>query len=128
MGAHQEGQTGQTGPAEPGRKPLALDGDLAGSLNLPEEVNTREAAAILGCCKHTVLQFLEGGLLEWRNAAPPSSNRPVFRFTLRSVLQLRLGYKVGSARPPRADTKPKMPRRKIDAAAYQAKHVRRKKR
>src|SRR6516162_10229337 len=42
-------------------------------VELPEEVTTQEAAEILGCCKHTVLHYLAEGLLEWRNAAPPSS-------------------------------------------------------
>lgn len=98
---------------------------LINRLNLPEEVTTQQAAEILGCCKHTVLQYLEEGFLEWRNAAPLSSARPVYRFTLRSVLELRLGYKVGSANPQgRGNVKPR--KRTATASGHQLKHVRRK--
>jgi hypothetical protein len=105
---------------------LAAADDLVKRLALPEEVSTQQASEILGCCKHTVLQFLDDGLLEWRNAAPPSSNRPVFRFTLRSVLQLRLAYKTGSPRPPREEMKASPPRKRVDTGGYQVKHLRRK--
>jgi len=97
-------------------------------LNLPEEVTTQQAAAILRCCKHTVLQYLEQGVLEWRNLAPPSSHRPVFRFTLRSVLELRLGYQRGSARPPQPVKPAKFRHRPDPASIFQPKHLRRKQR
>jgi predicted ArsR family transcriptional regulator len=97
-------------------------------LNLPAEVSTQEAAAILGCCKHTVLQYLEEGLLEWRNIAPPSSNRPIYRFTLRSVTELRLAYQRGSARPPQASKATEKKRRSKPAFDYKPQHLRRKKR
>lgn len=96
----------------------------ARQLDLPEEVSTQQAAAILGCCKHTVLHYMEAGLLEWRNAAPPSSARPVFRFTLRSVLDIRLGYKTGSPSP-NAEAKLKPRQRKAVPSGYQIKHLRR---
>lgn len=92
-------------------------------LDLPEEVSTQQAAEILGCCKHTVLQYMEAGMLEWRNAAPPSSARPVFRFTLRSVLDIRLGYKKGSPKP-EARVGPR--KRAAATSGYQVKHLRRK--
>jgi len=94
-------------------------------LDLPEEVSTQEAAKILGCCKHTVLQYMEAGLLEWRNAAPPSSARPVFRFTLRSVLDIRLAYKKGSPTP-KAEVKVVPRKRAASASGHQIKHLRRK--
>ena len=97
-----------------------------GNVDLPEELSTQEAARVLGCCKHTVLQFQEEGLLEWRNAAPPSSQRPLFRFTLRSVLELRLAYQRGSPRPPGPFTPKLRPRRSAPATQYQPKHLRRK--
>jgi hypothetical protein len=100
-------------------------GDLIQRLGLPEEVSTQEAAAILGCCKHTVLQILEDGLLEWRNDAPPSSSRPVYRLTLRSVLQVRLAYQTGSPKPPRAEGKVRS-RPKVVETGYQVQHLRRK--
>jgi hypothetical protein len=103
--------------------PGALD---LGHLNLPAELSTQEAAKVLGCCKHTVLQFQEEGLLEWRNAAPPSRQRPVFRFTLRSVLELRLAYQRGSPRPPGSFKPRQCHRRSALAKTYQLKHVRRK--
>jgi len=96
-------------------------------LELPEEVTTQEAAAILGCCKHTVLQYLAEGLLEWRNAAPPSSQRPVYRLTLRSVLELRLGYRRGSPHPPQPLQPSQTRRRSAPSSHYQPKHLRRKK-
>jgi hypothetical protein len=101
--------------------------DLLQRLNLPEEVTTQQAAAILGCCKHTVLQYQEEGILEWRNLAPPSSQRPVFRFTLRSVLELRLGYQSGTARPPQPPKPTKTRRRTAASSPYQPKHLHRKK-
>lgn len=95
-------------------------------LDLPEEVSTDRAAKILGCCKHTVLQYQADGLLEWRNAAPPSSARPVFRFTLRSVLKLRLDYQKGSARSPLPVTPKRSPTRPARGEGYEPKHLRRK--
>jgi hypothetical protein len=96
-------------------------------LELPEEVGTLEAARILGCCRHTVLQLLADGLLEWRNAAPVSSSRPQFRLTLRSVLQLRLTYRTGAATPPGSVCKAKARSSPGCASGYQARHLRRKK-
>src|SRR5207247_1191803 len=98
---------------------------LAKQLNLPEEVTAQAASEILGVSKHTVLRFLEDGLLEWRDAAPPSSARPVYRITLRSVLELRLGYRVGSATRQEKD-KIRPRRRTAEAGAYQVQHLRRK--
>ena len=60
--------------------------------DLPPEVSTEAAAEILGCSKDTVLRFKSAGVLEWRNAAPPTSSRPVFKFTLESVKELRTAY------------------------------------
>src|SRR5262245_50082265 len=60
--------------------------------DLPEEVSTERAAEILRCSKDTVLKLKAEGLLEYRNVAPPSSSRPVFAFTLRSVISLRTSY------------------------------------
>ena len=102
-------------------------GALLQRLGLPEEVTTQQAAAILGCCKHTVLQYLADGLLEWRDVAPPSSNRPVFRLTLRSVLELRLAYRRDNPHPPRpaARTKGRSPR--LSSSVFKPKHLRRKK-
>jgi hypothetical protein len=100
---------------------------LIKDLNLPKEVTTREASEILGCCKHTVLQYLAEGLLEWRNAAPPSSLRPVYRFTVRSVLEIRLGYQRGISRSPQPRKLISARRRSAPRSDYQPKHLRRKK-
>jgi hypothetical protein len=70
-------------------KCLPVDIDL-----LPKEVTTEQASSILGCSKDTVLKLKKAGLLEWRNAAPPESIRPIFRFTLASVMTLRTTYQV----------------------------------
>lgn len=58
----------------------------------PQEVGTARAAKILGVSKDTVLKLKGAGLLEYRNTAPPGSNRPVYAFTLRSVMELRTSY------------------------------------
>jgi hypothetical protein len=58
----------------------------------PQEVGTAEAADILGVSKDTVLKLKAAGLLEYRNIAPPTSSRPVYAFTLRSVMELRTSY------------------------------------
>jgi hypothetical protein len=117
-------------PNEPVGGPLSAPGQTAAAgtlvqrLDLPEEVGTGEAAAILNCSKHTVLQYLEEGLLEWRDAAPPSSTRPVYRITLRSVLDLRLGYQRGSPRP-RAGESSRPRRRTAGPGGYRVQHLRR---
>ena len=59
---------------------------------LPREVSTVEAARILGISKDTVLKLKSAGLLEYRNTGSPDSCRPVFAFTLRSVIELRTNY------------------------------------
>jgi hypothetical protein len=71
---------------------------------------------------------MEEGVLEWRNLAPPSSRRPFFRFTLRSVLELRLAYQRGTARPGQATKSIKSRRRPAPSANFQPKHLRRKQR
>jgi hypothetical protein len=101
--------------------------DLLQRLALPEEVTTQQAAAILGCCKHTVLQYLADGLLEWRDVAPPSSNRPVFRLTLRSVLELRLAYRRANPYPPRPAQRTKGRSPRPSSSDFKPKHLRRKK-
>ncbi len=58
----------------------------------PREVATAEAADILGVSKDTVLKLKAAGMLEYRNTAPPGSSRPVYAFTLRSVMELRTSY------------------------------------
>jgi hypothetical protein len=114
--------------AKPTRAEAQAVDALLTDLNLPKEVSTQEAAAILGCCKHTVLQYHLEGLLEWRDAAPPSSNRPVYRFTLRSVLELRLGYRRGDVRPPRPPDEGKRRRQGARASTFEPRHLRRKNR
>lgn len=66
---------------------------------LPREVSTEEAAIILGVSKDTVLKFRSAGLLPYRNAAPPGSGRPVYRFPLESVVQLRTTYETDEPTP-----------------------------
>lgn len=75
----------------------------------PREVGTAEAADILGVSKDTVLKLKAAGLLEYRNAAPPGSSRPVFRFTRRSVLELRTGYDRDVPVAPRPTEPPRRP-------------------
>jgi excisionase family DNA binding protein len=61
-------------------------------VELPAEVSTAEAARILGVSKDTVLELKKAGLLEYRNTGSPDSCRPVYAFSLRSVLEVRTTY------------------------------------
>lgn len=79
--------------------PRADEPKLVG-VTLPAEVSTAEAARILGVSKDTVLKLKEAGLLEYRNLAPPTSVRAVFRFLLASVLELRNSYQTDFPTPP----------------------------
>lgn len=73
----------------------------------PKEVGTAEAADILGVSKDTVLKLKAAGLLEYRNTAPPGSSRPVFAFTLRSVMELRTSYERDEPLPRRPHEPPR---------------------
>lgn len=61
-------------------------------VEVPEEVSTAQAARILGVSKDTVLKMKAAGLLEYRVTGSPDSSRPVYAFTLRSVLEVRTTY------------------------------------
>ena len=69
-----------------------INGSETSIEELPPEVSTTEAAEILAVSKDTVLRLKTAGLLDFRNAAPPGSARPMFRFTLASVTKLRTTY------------------------------------
>jgi hypothetical protein len=100
--ANGQGRPGQTGS----EKPLEQN-------NLPEcpkEVGTADAAKILGVSKDTVLKLRDAGLLPYRNAAPPGGARPMFRFPLDAVLELRNGYRTEEP-VPRQQAEP--PRRRV---------------
>lgn len=73
--------------------------------DLPKEVSTEEAANILGLSKDTVLKLRSAGLLQFRNTAPPGSSRPIYRFPLESVLQLRTSYETDEP-PPKLPKEP----------------------
>ncbi len=75
--------------------------------DLPKEVSTEEAATILGLSKDTVLKLRAAGLLEFRNAAPPGSSRPAYRFLLDSIVRLRTSYETDEPTPkiPRQPTR-----------------------
>jgi hypothetical protein len=83
---------------KPDRRPGA-EGERVSEYELPKEVSTAEAAHILGVSKDTVLKLKEAGLLEYRNLAPPTSIRGVFRFLLASVLELRNSYQTDFPTP-----------------------------
>jgi hypothetical protein len=126
MGTLPDSDGGAQAAALPNQARASAAGALLTNLDLPQEVSTQEAATILGCCKHTVLQYREEGLLEWRNTAPPSGNRAIYRYTLRSVLDLRLGYQRGDARPPRSPDESKRRRKTANPSTFKPKHLRRK--
>lgn len=70
----------------------AVDESLKDDGDLPKEVSTAVAARILGISKDTVLELKKAGLLEYRNTGSPDSCRPVYAFSLRSVLEVRTTY------------------------------------
>ena len=86
---------------------------------LPQEVSTAEAASILGVSKDTVLKIKSAGLLEYRDKAPPTSSRPKYAFSLRSVLKLRTTYEVDEPAPFRA----KEPSRRRVSGVRKFKHL-----
>lgn len=94
----------------------AGDEDEAG---LPREVSTAEAAGILGISKDTVLKLKTAGLLEYRNTASPDSFRPVFAFTLRSIMEIRTTYERDIPIPRR----PKEPTRRAVRGKRKYKHL-----
>lgn len=103
--------------------------DLPGSLDLPPEVSLAEAARIANCDKKTVIRYLQDGLLDWRDIAPPSSSRPTYRIKLASVLALRTGYHFGRPRPNQQreaawSTVDRPTRVEKTGARHQLKHVR----
>ena len=69
------------------------------NIELPKEVSTETAATILGLSKDTVLKLRSAGLLQYRNTAPPGSSRPIYRFSLESVIKLRTSYETEAATP-----------------------------
>ena len=94
-------------------------GGLGALLTCPPEVGTLAAAKILGVSKDTVLKLREAGVLPYRNAAPPGSTRPVFRFPLDAVLKLRGGYQTEVPAPRR----PKGPPRRRAGGGRKYKHL-----
>jgi hypothetical protein len=80
--------------------------------DLPKEVSSKQAAQILGCSKDTLLAYKEAGMLEWRNLAPPASSRPTYRFSLKSVLAMRINYEVDEALPTSPTDSPRRQMRK----------------
>lgn len=87
--------------------------------SLPPEVSTAEAAKILGVSKDTVLNK-DNGMLEYRNTAAPSSSRPIFLFSLQSVLALRTTYRTDSPAPFQKSESP----RRAAAPRKKYKHLR----
>lgn len=71
---------------------MADNGSTQQVEDLTPELSTVEAAEMLRVSKDTVLRLKRAGLLEYRNAAPPTSARPIFRFTLASVKAIRNTY------------------------------------
>ena len=78
-------------PAE--QQPDAEQLGLIDGLDLPQEVSLADAAMIANCDKKTIIRYMQDGVLEWRNIAPPSSSRPTYRLKLASVVALRTAYR-----------------------------------
>lgn len=88
--------------------------------DLPREVSTEEAAIILGVSKDTVLKLRSSGVLPFRNAAPPGSTRPAYRFPLEAVVKLRMTYDTEEQTP----DFPKEGPRRVGKEAVQAHRLR----
>lgn len=91
---------------------------------LNEELSLREAAKELHCDPKTVIRYIEDGLLQWRNSAPPSSTRPRYRIKTDSVLQIRNSYRLGTPQAVEPERARKPRKRAVKSANYQPKHMR----
>lgn len=95
-------------------------------LPLKDELSLRETATVLGCDTKTVIHYIDDGVLEWRNAAPPSSTRKLYKLKTESVLNFRNSYRLSTTQA--ADSRPasKPRKRLIKSSNYQPKHIRQK--
>jgi hypothetical protein len=69
---------------------------LAGPGNkvTPPELSRQEAAAYLGVSVETLLQFHQAGLVRYRNASPPGSGKPRYRYPVADLDRLmQQGYR-----------------------------------
>ena len=107
------------GLATPAGAEAPAPGGLGARLTCSPEVGTLAAAKVLGVSKDTVLKLREAGVLPYRNAAPPGSTRPVFRFPLDAVLKLRGGYHTEVPAP----RGPKAPPRRRASGGRKYKHL-----
>lgn len=87
---------------------------------LAAEVSTKQAAKLLGCSKDTVLKLKDAGLLDYRNAAPPDSSRPVYRFSLLSIREFRNSH---DSRPPQPSSE-RQPNRRARRVRQSLRHFR----
>jgi hypothetical protein len=90
------------------------------SQDLPQEVSTQRAAAILGVTKDTVLKYRKSRLLPYRDIAPPGSSRAIYRFPLESVWKLRTSYTFAE---PETAASPKQPLRRRAKGERKYKHL-----
>lgn len=61
---------------------------------VPPELSRREAAAYLGVSIETLLEFQRAGLLRYRNASPPGSGKPRYRYPVADLDRLmQQGYR-----------------------------------
>lgn len=66
----------------------------------PSELSRRDAARYLGISVETLLEFQRGGLLRYRNASPPGSGKPRYRYPVEDLDRLmREGYRRDTPRP-----------------------------
>lgn len=63
------------------------------------EVDINEAAQLLGVHSKTVREYIKQGVLIARDAAPPSSKRPLYKLPLDAVLEFRGSYGAVEQRP-----------------------------
>jgi hypothetical protein len=84
------------------------------AVEIPQELSVSQAAKVLGVDRKTVLKYLGGGLLEWRDIAPPGSTRPTYRMKRESVIAIRTTYR---ATGPSVRTRRKPVRRPASCAS-----------
>jgi hypothetical protein len=104
----------------------AVDKSLSGrttkvaGLDLPTELSLREAAQVLGCDPKTVLRYIDDGMLQWRNAAPASSSRPIYKICSQSAIRLRTSYRQTGTR---SDTPRRQKRRSSRSVPNKLRHI-----
>lgn len=98
--------------SQPGRGSSALS---------PDEMSSREAAAFLGISTDTLDKLHRGGQLARRNASPPGSGKPRYRYRVADLERIkREGYRVPASSQQRPSRRGRSER---PSAGFKSKHL-----